>query len=89
MADKILPQRVRLHIFTFAALFFGCLCFYLLSAEQKNPGRFLMSGVLGRRTGPDNYLLFPNEGREDEGNSQEVLGGFRVLFCYLDGGWLI
>lgn len=68
-----------------------CVCHYLLCGEQKNPGGFLMSGVLGRRRGPDDYVLFPNEKREDEG---ERSGGFRVFFfrvsfCYLDGGSLI
>lgn len=59
------------------------MCVYLLSAEQKNPGRFLMSGVLGRRRGPDDYLLFPNEMRGDEESSQEVLG-FHSVYWMVD-----
>lgn len=78
MADKILPQRVRLHIFTFVALFLCvCVCVIIFCVqERKILVGFLMSGVLGRRRGPDDYVLFPNEEREDEGSDQEVLGGF-------------
>lgn len=52
-----------------------------------------MFGVLGRRRGPGDYLLFPNEMREDEGNRSEGFGAFffffRVSFCCLDSGSLI
>lgn len=41
MADKILPQRVRLHIFTFVAVCFSlCVFFILCALHRKNPGRF-------------------------------------------------
>lgn len=43
------------------------MCVLFLYTEQRDPGRFLMSGVLGRRRGPEDYVLFPNERREDEG----------------------
>lgn len=34
---------------------------------EKNPGRlFDVRGFLERRRGPDDYLSFPNEKREDE-----------------------
>lgn len=38
-----------------------------------------MFGVLGRRRGPGDYLLFPNEIREDEGNRSEGFGPFFFL----------
>lgn len=48
-----------------------------LYTEQRDPGRFLMSGVLGRRRGPDDYVLFPNGKREEEGVAiRRFLGGF-------------
>lgn len=40
----------------------------------------LMSGVLGRRRGPNDYVLFPNEMGEDEGSDQEVLGFHSVIW---------
>lgn len=55
--------------------------FVLLSFVRRTEKSFLMSGVLGRRRGPDDYVLFPNEKGEDEGSDQEVLGVFcRVSF---------
>lgn len=48
MADKILPQRVRLHIFTFVVLIFFCpsvSLFLVCKEEKKNPDCFLMPEV--------------------------------------------
>lgn len=76
MADKILPQRVRLLIFYFIFLpLLLCLCLCLCVSGEKNPGRlFDVGGFLERRRGPDDYVLFPNEKREDE------VERFRVCF---------
>lgn len=35
MADKILPQRVRLHIFTFVAVFFMCVCVVIFCVQSR------------------------------------------------------
>lgn len=56
MADKILPQRVRLHAFTFccSVFFFSSVFFYLLCAKQeKKSGLFLIPKLLRMRWGPD------------------------------------
>lgn len=76
MADKILPQRVRLLIFYFIFLpLLLCLCLCVCVSGEKNPGRlFDVGGFLERRRGPDDYVLFPNEKREDE------VERFRVCF---------
>lgn len=72
---------------------FLCVCFLaFVRCTEKIPVVFLMFGVLGRRRGPGDYLLFPNEMREDEGNRSEGFGAFfffRVSFCCLDSGSLI
>lgn len=56
------------------------MCFLaFVRCTEKIPVVFLMFGVLGRRRGPGDYLLFPNEMREDEGNRSEGFGAFFFL----------
>lgn len=84
MADKILPQRVRLHIFTFVVLlcFSACLSFLspLCKTEEKTTKThiaFWCHGILGKRRGLDHYLLFPTMGRERTGGvMRSFLQGF-------------
>lgn len=46
-----------------------------------------MFGVLGRRRGPGDYLLFPNEMREDEGNRSEGFGAFFFFLGFHFAAW--
>lgn len=91
MADKILPQRVRLHIFSF--FFYLCVTavFCLRAravvfqsvAERSDPAA---AGSLGRRKalqGQTIALSFPNEsgGRVETG----ALFFFKSFRCWYDG----
>lgn len=59
---------------------------FFVQNRGKKPGRFfLMSGVLGRRRGPDDYVLFPNEKREDEGARSGHIRDFSLGFHSVTG----
>lgn len=45
----------------------------------------MTSGVLGRRSGPDDYVLFPNEKRGDEGGAIRRFSGFSPGFRSVAG----
>ena len=95
MADKILPQRVRLHIFTFVVLFLLCVCVcvcvflsFVRRAEQSSSA-FDVGGFLEGAEGQTIVYYFQMRRERIRVVIRRFSRFFRVSLCFLVGGILI